>query len=490
MSEIFRAPNVDAAIDLASQFHKEQRYDLFRGQTRAEWLPYSSLRRLRPDGEGELDPVHQARIFRFLQWLQNTPGLVKISKDPHVAFAIAQHYGIPTNYLDFTTDPAVAGFFAADTSAPIAGMESCIFCLNSADLLWFWNAHEEVLDFPELAIIRPEVENLWRLQAQSGAFLYTSANWVMHYPMDKIVFPFSGYPSYPTRRDIYPDRKSQLEILLDQFFDHESKLNEYERTQDFIAAMKASGVPVRIVDVGRSAGYEKLASHHSWDRAEAWQTLTVETHREVWRRIIPIALDMNEVPTEIATKFGQGVRRAIERDSLLRRHAIVWEVEQQDGIACRPTLAAGLASLWDGLRCLPCQDVELAQALGNWAALHQLKFDCTTLGDEQLDSFSRLMGPSMRIEFGAADGSSSTGFAAKAGLVAAFRDDLHQVLSAEHLKFADDPWFLLQILTSPRKLFDFDRLCHLFVTQIAPSQQIRPPPHFYHPARLSVLGLP
>jgi len=31
---------------------------------------------------------------------------------------IAQHYGIPNHYIDFTTDPGVAGFFARTSATP------------------------------------------------------------------------------------------------------------------------------------------------------------------------------------------------------------------------------------------------------------------------------------------------------------------------------------------------------------------------------------
>jgi hypothetical protein len=36
--------------------------------------------------------------------------------------------------------------------------------------------------------------------------------------MDKILFPYRGYPAFPPRSVIYPEKKSSLENLLDHFF--------------------------------------------------------------------------------------------------------------------------------------------------------------------------------------------------------------------------------------------------------------------------------
>ena len=60
-------------------------------------------------------------------------------QDVDAICAVAQHYGIPTNCIDFTTSAEVAGFFAADNAnaRPLSD-ESCILCLNTRDLKRFW----------------------------------------------------------------------------------------------------------------------------------------------------------------------------------------------------------------------------------------------------------------------------------------------------------------------------------------------------------------
>jgi hypothetical protein len=78
----------------------------------------------------------------FIRWAQRTAALkylVEQGEYVHDFFAILQHYGIPTYYIDFSTDPAVAGFFSADTTTPPADGHSVIYCLNTEKLKDTWN---------------------------------------------------------------------------------------------------------------------------------------------------------------------------------------------------------------------------------------------------------------------------------------------------------------------------------------------------------------
>lgn len=134
---------------------------------------------------------------------------------------MAQHYGIPTNLLDFTANPEIAGYFASSAGKRQfrAKRKSCIYCLNLDDLLQVWGGIRECLPhYPEIHFLNISVPNLWRLEAQEGAFLECEKNWDRVYPMDRIEFPVSLPPSFPPREQVLPERKSQLEILLDEFF--------------------------------------------------------------------------------------------------------------------------------------------------------------------------------------------------------------------------------------------------------------------------------
>jgi hypothetical protein len=99
----------------------------------------------------------------------------------------------------------------------------------------------------------------------------------------------------------------------------------------------------------------------------------------------------------------------------------------------------------------------------------------------------------IRLEFGAADGSYSQGFAALPDLIRALRSDIGLHLKPEYREeFAADVPSLLQILSAPNRMFDFDVLTDIFARQLIPTQALQRSgdPVFFTPARLSLLGLP
>jgi hypothetical protein len=212
--QVYEAANVEEAIDLAARMKEEGKYDWFRGQVH-DWAPLSSLRRVFESKSEEKQQKVYRRYELFFNWVKRTPNLRYLLEPQcvHDAFAILQHYGIPTHYIDFTTNPAVAGFFAADTRETPPEGKACIYCLNTEELQWVWNGIKGIEARKEAAIepVRIDVTNLWRLQAQEGVFLYANYNWQIDFPMDRILFPYSGYPPYPTKERVYPKDKSSLE---------------------------------------------------------------------------------------------------------------------------------------------------------------------------------------------------------------------------------------------------------------------------------------
>ena len=218
MQEVTTVASVEDAVELAQAFKAQGRYNWFRGQVR-DWPPVSSLHRLYRDGDEAAKERVSTRYGLFGKWLSKNPPLSYLLSEENINqfFAVAQHYGIPTHYIDFTTDPAVAGFFAADTKTPPTDGMSCIYCLDMEDLLDFAESMKATgeRDGASIEAIELDVTNLWRLQAQQGVFLFSEYNWDIDYPMDRIVFPYTGYPSYPSQDYIYPKEKSALEHLLD-----------------------------------------------------------------------------------------------------------------------------------------------------------------------------------------------------------------------------------------------------------------------------------
>ena len=134
--EVYEVGDIEEAVELANKFNDDGTYDWFRGQTQA-WPPHSSLYRLQHGIDAEASAeANRRRLASFFSWLSEIPELRYLLEPEHVhsAFAIMQHYGIPTHYIDFSTDPGVAEFFAADTKTPPVGEKSCIYCLDSQDL--------------------------------------------------------------------------------------------------------------------------------------------------------------------------------------------------------------------------------------------------------------------------------------------------------------------------------------------------------------------
>ena len=217
--KIIEAKSVEEAIGIASKLRDEGQYNWFRGQVRS-WPPSSSLERQVGASEEKQASI-DAKLSRFMAWISEEPTLAYLGEPENVdaCCAILQHYGFPTNYIDFTTDPSVAGFFASDTTdPPAAGEKSVIYCLNTDDLKDFYASFQKIPSWKDLKAepVTVDVSNLWRLQAQHGHFLFANHAWYRFYDMDRIEFPWSECPAYPPREQIYPEHKSSLEQSLDR----------------------------------------------------------------------------------------------------------------------------------------------------------------------------------------------------------------------------------------------------------------------------------
>ncbi|MEY4593147.1 MAG: hypothetical protein RIR18_2042, partial [Pseudomonadota bacterium] len=139
--------NVEEAVELALQFKQEGRYNWFRGQLQADWAPASSMERAILRGESQA--LLEKRLQRFIAWASTEPSLCYLTnpENQDQLFAVLQHYGFPTSYIDFSTEPGIAGFFASDfKEQPAPGTLSVIFCLETADLRQFYDKHMQLCD--------------------------------------------------------------------------------------------------------------------------------------------------------------------------------------------------------------------------------------------------------------------------------------------------------------------------------------------------------
>jgi hypothetical protein len=210
----FEVDSVEKAVALASELMARDEYNIFRGQT-VDWPMRPSLIRLGPSERR----VATQKMLEFAAFVERTSELTAIHRKRWEVWGIAQHYGIPTVLRDFTTNPLVAGWFASHGRSSNSSRQSIIYI-----------AHRDFVNkvyrdtLPQLHIVRIAVDNLWRLQAQSGLFFHlpfeggADLDHRLAEAFGSIRFPyrdpFNGIP----QAAIYPPRKSRLEILLDRFY--------------------------------------------------------------------------------------------------------------------------------------------------------------------------------------------------------------------------------------------------------------------------------
>ena len=63
------------------------------------------------------------------------------------------------------------------------------------------------------------------MHAQEGCFVYANyEGWTNYFHMDMIRFPRSEPVATPEEKDIYPAAKSEMERLVDEYFEHERSI--------------------------------------------------------------------------------------------------------------------------------------------------------------------------------------------------------------------------------------------------------------------------
>ena len=503
--ETYHVRNVEEAVELAYKFKAESTYDWFRGQSQ-DWPPFSSLARVQMRRDKAETERTNRRIQLFLQWASRTPALKHIvDQEPkNEAFAIMQHHGIPTHYIDFTTDPGVAGFFAADTLNPPHEQFSCIYCLNTTWLMDLWNSMKnmKMLQGCELEPIQIDVSNLWRLQAQHGVFLYSSFDWHNFHAMDRILFPYSGYPSYPVRENIYPTHKSHLEQLLDQYFDVEESAFGNEHLREMIREMQNQGHEMLVTDYDTvsDARIEKALTlgrntpqHPSWseENLAAWKSVPSENYHDTIVTPVTLCIKPDIHPIEASKTVGFGIRQLLRSKPEVRKTIIDWTFTGLNNERIYTDWSAMFKSVWNGMRLLPYEDEDVATAIAHLALLLTTlqKEGKTPFGTHQL--MSECYGDSFQVEFALSNGSGTRGFCAHASVKNAIRDDIAAILTPSSQNIINDMQELVRTVFNPKLLFVFERFKSMFAREIIPAQiATKRKLLIFNPSELETFGLP
>jgi hypothetical protein len=487
---VVRAADVTEAVAVAERLKALGEAQWFRGQTR-DWPKLApTIWRLPPE---RIEDAKQ-QFARLADWAQLTRGLEALSADPDALLAVAQHYGVPTPFVDFTTAPRVAGFFATDGEAPPDGVESVIVCLDlvQARRLWGDLARERQEPVPELVTL--DVPNLWRLEAQHGTFVWCPYDSLdAPYRLDRIVFPYSGSYDLP-RGDIYPARESPLEQHLNQFFQGEENRGGIDM---LTVELDEAGVTYDTLDFDagpyRAEAFAQAPDPHtSWESASIRPWVALD--REYWRDSAAgplVQLDFwLENPAFLWTRVAGRVMTMCRDDPNLRAASPRWAVAVTDasGEFCE-LLRSRLQRVWDGMARLPYTSDEIAIAMGGTAALvlaRELED-----GDNAAAAESLFYDCAVEIMSRSDVRSHACAWARSKSIRAAVRGDFEELLlpSERETTFALS-FNLLMTARDPRLLFEFDRLKTLFARELIPTQAALDPEHppIFSPARVDVIG--
>lgn len=143
------------------------------------------------------------------------------------------------------------------------------------------------------------------------------------------------------------------------------------------------------------------------------------------------------------------------------------------------------------MRVLPYSHEDIGEAIGLCFGLNRLGFAEAKKDDAQKMA-AILLGETVLVEFGSWDGSFAHGYASAVDLRAAVRDDINKYLLPKYRDTCRFVQPLLQLCSSPSRLFPFARLVRVFGRQVIPCQVLQADgsPAFFSPARLEAFGLP
>jgi hypothetical protein len=143
---------------------------VWRGQKDASWVLEPTLNRIIKDIEGDLDNIIKKHLENFKYATRGRRGSnPKLDLTDDEWWALGQHNGLATPFLDWTTSPFVAAFFAFSEENSDEVEYRSIYALHQTRTIKKSNElkdkHKEVIEF-----IKPFTDDNPRLVNQSGLF--------------------------------------------------------------------------------------------------------------------------------------------------------------------------------------------------------------------------------------------------------------------------------------------------------------------------------
>jgi FRG domain len=370
--------------------------------------------------------------------------------------AIAQHYGIPTPFLDLTTDPEVAVLFAK-SAADEAPSEAVIYCFLEAGLQSLKDAR----------LTRINVDNLWRLEAQKGLFLQCldeSSTETIRSQAIRIYFPASPLTAAERTR-LYPVRKSALESVIDQWIYR----RQVEEITESFKDVRYKFMTHRETYPGAFRWRAVPEFEASWfEQESAWVYPPVES--------VSITSDPETVALRILDfdspeKAKQELVAAIQ-GPICQYRATGQLISFVANLSVKKSYLSGSVSTlvnrcWDGLRVLPFRADEMIASISLIAMFLIARAEAV----EGVDKWpKRFFGELKTIEIAPIGGHIEGGRVSKI--------DLRKALSGRHLaemtaymrrRAEADPEFAMLYIVDHWMLFEFQLFKKLFVEQFIPT---------------------
>lgn len=486
MAEIYKVKNSKEALSLAISFQKEGKYDLFRGQAQ-NWSVISTMARL----SGRQQERANEKLERFIYFLSISPVTEKYLKDANWFFAVAQHYGLPTSFIDFTKNPQVAMFFATNSNYNIVGKDSVIICLNRADFLRIVEFASVI--YPKYNILPPaiidiDVDNLWRLQAQEGVFLDSQIKCLddFFYKFDRIIFPYEESYSQIKADNIYPKIKSELEIIIDHYFSGEERIIREDAINKYLKKMpdiKYSSIKNHSINQYVKSGLP----HSSWNynEIEKWEYKATSK----LNKIKNVSINLEQfVPTSNLKNDTFYILEIIKREFSLNKVSRLYAIEIDLSYhylrkkTINNIIIKNICHIWDGMRKLPYSRKQIFIALSKYLCMEI--YSMNNIKNEI--SINPIL-----LEMESFYGIHNRFYLAEHKIENAFREDILEILVDSLPKSVSS--HILFYVNKPRIVFDFNKLIKVFADEIIPSQMLRQgknknPIIFFTPLNIKILG--
>ena len=429
------------------------------------------------------------RLWRFKLFLSEYKVTKKYGDDLNHLSAIAQHYGIPTDLLDFTKSPEIALFFATHSKKDLTGKNGVIICLNQQDFeecIKIQEGYIKEFDVAPPYFVDDQISSLWRLQAQCGCFMQLNfGNIEALYPFDKIIFPHKEFSSNICERDVYPEDKSGLEMLLDNYFAAERIYEGQKRLARFAEEMS---IEVKRIPKQPEYKYAKSKKQHkSWRfrNTLGWEYNFSETHSK--RK--PYQFDMSikctgsfEDDVEIIRKQLASILRNIKKERFIEPN--IKFIPKLRSIKSINLVNSHLKYIWDGMRNLPYAKKHILYAMAKYLVLDYYEL-CKKINHETL-----LHDPIL-IEMSNSFGAHCRCNVSRLNLYWALREDILEI-QHDSLPKSKSPDVLL-FIQKARLVFNFNELVFLFYHELIPSLMVRSkhsdkPLLFFSPLYIDRLG--